>query len=260
MYDKKTLLKKAKYLIDSNRDEDLRYACLDLRSCIELACYEKFKLYIDEIPPELIKTWQPRRIMQHLKEIDPFVDANLTVAVAEYSPNGIPVENMKAIGRHNAITFSFIKDTYDKLGSFIHVPVLIKQREVQCKYFSGELRDYLLNKVVPEIERLCKSTLDAQINEIVSFKCQECNKVFKRSERSLKTFGCTSCSFCGAEYNVSYKKGKAYIILKVMFYKCSDCQAVNDIKKYQMKDGMEITCDQCHSRFILQEKAWSLKR
>jgi predicted RNA-binding Zn-ribbon protein involved in translation (DUF1610 family) len=159
------------------------------------------------------------------------------------------------------VTFYFIKDTYDKLGNFIHVPVLTEHRKAQReKYLSGHVRRYLLEGVVPAIERLCQSTLDANFKKTMDFKCPECENIFRRSERSLKYFKEASCPFCNAEYDVGFEEGKAYIMVKVIPFECPDCQSVTDIKKYQTGDSMDIICNQCHSRFILQEKVWSVTR
>jgi hypothetical protein len=54
-------------------DDRLRYAALELRFAMEAVTYDRALAFRDEISPEEYKTWQPRKLMQILHDIDPTV-------------------------------------------------------------------------------------------------------------------------------------------------------------------------------------------
>lgn len=61
---------RAKSLLATANDDQLRYAALELRFAMEALTYDRAQAYAKEIPPEEMATWQPDKVMKVLLEID----------------------------------------------------------------------------------------------------------------------------------------------------------------------------------------------
>ena len=70
-FDKKECLNRAEQLLYNGDVASLRYACLELRQCIEAIAYEKFKTYQKYILEKELNTWQPKRVFDFLRQVDP---------------------------------------------------------------------------------------------------------------------------------------------------------------------------------------------
>ena len=75
----RTLLELARRELDSGDDIRLRYAALNLRLAMEAITYDRAYAYRAEIPPQEYETWQPKKVLQLLLEIDPNVDKDSTI-------------------------------------------------------------------------------------------------------------------------------------------------------------------------------------
>jgi hypothetical protein len=102
----------------------LRYAALELRDAMEAVTYDRALAFKDEIPPEEYRTWQPRKLMAVLVDIDPSIGMTSTIAVGIESEYGKPAENMETLGTDQVLTLKDIKTHYDAIGSHLHMPSL----------------------------------------------------------------------------------------------------------------------------------------
>jgi hypothetical protein len=73
-------LHRAKDEMNSASLERLKYAALELRMAMECLTYERASSYAGELPPAEYATWQPRKLMQLLLEINPRADKNSSIA------------------------------------------------------------------------------------------------------------------------------------------------------------------------------------
>src|SRR5689334_18183442 len=64
----------------ANNPHRLRYAALELRDAMEALTYDRALAFKDDIPPEQYKTWQPRKLMAVLLDIDPLIGMTSTIA------------------------------------------------------------------------------------------------------------------------------------------------------------------------------------
>ncbi|MDD1749285.1 MAG: hypothetical protein LUO89_05350, partial [Methanothrix sp.] len=97
--DEQDSLKRAKTLIEDNTPNSLRYACLELRYCIESICHAKLKLYEKHLPKRSYDTWQPKKIFELLQEYDPHVMENTEFAFFNEKPDGTQGDFMMG-GKH----------------------------------------------------------------------------------------------------------------------------------------------------------------
>ena len=65
-YDKWSCLERARRLLIVAGDESLRYACLELRFCIEAIVYAKLDAYSSYVPAVVFEKWQPNHAMKML--------------------------------------------------------------------------------------------------------------------------------------------------------------------------------------------------
>lgn len=102
----------------------LRYAALELRDAMEAVTYDRALAFKDEIPPDEYRTWQPRKLMAVLVDIDPSIGMTSTLAVGIESKHGKQAENMETLGTDQVLTLKDIKTHYDAIGSHLHMPSL----------------------------------------------------------------------------------------------------------------------------------------
>ena len=69
--DAKRRLVRAKNELASADDARLIYATLELRMAIESITYDRALAYKKEFPPREYETWQPKKVMAELLDIDP---------------------------------------------------------------------------------------------------------------------------------------------------------------------------------------------
>jgi hypothetical protein len=50
-------------LPESGDSASLRYACLELRMCIEALAYDRLQAYLPEVPNSVMKKWTPRHVL-----------------------------------------------------------------------------------------------------------------------------------------------------------------------------------------------------
>lgn len=55
---------KATDLLVSGDEDNLTYACIELRKCIEALSYELLMGYLSEVPLKALETWQPDKVMK----------------------------------------------------------------------------------------------------------------------------------------------------------------------------------------------------
>lgn len=127
-FHKRACLKRARARIAEASPEALRYACLELRFCIESICYDKLRLYAKHIPPEVLSTWQPRRVVETLREYDPHANSNYTFTKWRNDQNGNPIKR-SFTGHHVALSGAVLNKHYNKLGGFLHVPTPAQEQK-----------------------------------------------------------------------------------------------------------------------------------
>jgi hypothetical protein len=54
--------KKATELLATSDDDDLIYACLELRKCLEAYAYDMLYGYLNEAPMRVVETWQADKV------------------------------------------------------------------------------------------------------------------------------------------------------------------------------------------------------
>lgn len=71
--DARDAIERAKEMLEGGnvQGHQLRYAALEVRMAMEALTYERAQSYKAELPESAYDTWQPKRVMQLLLDIDP---------------------------------------------------------------------------------------------------------------------------------------------------------------------------------------------
>lgn len=94
----KESLKKATTLLAGQDADQLPYACLELRKCIETLSYELLTGYLAEASMKVIETWQPDKVMKELVRIDPGAEHNSFLRMRQEGPDGEPAGDWINLG------------------------------------------------------------------------------------------------------------------------------------------------------------------
>lgn len=194
-------LSRAKAELDSNDDERLKYAALELRLAMEALTYDRASAYRNETPPQEYETWQPRKVMQLLLDIDPNADKNSSLAIGLEEEYGKPAKEMKMLGSEEVLNLATIKKHYDALGSYLHMPTLKQRREGGPPKLDKLRRR--CNDIVEALDKALASTaFNTTLGVFTSIECSRCSEVIRKrvpiGEEKLEV----RCFECGAQYNV----------------------------------------------------------
>jgi len=122
IYNKRQCLDRAQNMLSKEDDSFLRYACLELRFCMEAITYEKLNAYSSYVPAKVFNKWQPAHALKVLLQFEPNADENFTMYVSPESSPGVPTGKRTNFGEHRTFKLNWLKKNYNKLGSYLHMP------------------------------------------------------------------------------------------------------------------------------------------
>lgn len=187
--------------LDSGDDGRLKYAALELRMSIEALTYDRALAYKDEFPPSEYETWQPRKVMLTLLDIDPNADENSSISIGKQDRYGFPATEMNSLGTEKVLNMSTLRKHYDALGSYLHIQSMkqvraektlnFDQLRMRCKEIADFIKEVLASPVF-NITLGCFSMLE----------CMNCGKPIRkrlpRGENKLRA----ECYECRAVYTL----------------------------------------------------------
>lgn len=245
-YQARLHLDRAKGELASGDDHRVAYAALELRKAIEAVTYDRMQAYKAEIPPDEYETWQPRRVMQLLLEIDPLVDTPGSFGMAFDRGHEKFVRDM---GTDEVFSLKQIKANYDALGSFLHIPTLAKINE--------EIDHAKLRKRCDAIAAEVRRVLDARvfnctIGEFSTSACQRCEKpVHRRLAEGDEVEAQCLDPDCKAPHTLKrLEVGRIQWKAKGSTVECpaDGCDATPFLWEDQIKPGTWWTCEGCGQR------------
>jgi DNA-directed RNA polymerase subunit RPC12/RpoP len=217
-------LDRAKRLLATGSDEDLTYAALEMRFCIENVFYDLVTAYRPELPDTVLdgKTWQPGEIIDMIVEIDPYVETDRVVSIGfEPSPGATPKE-MHVIGRQSGVDRKLVARFYHALGFYLHA------RTDRAAHDFAKLRGKL-NDLLPRLEKFRATTILDGFAGRVSLKCSECGRQVAKRTEAIDRDRYLVCpnGKCGAifEHLGSPDEGTAELKLLQANIGCKSCKA-----------------------------------
>lgn len=255
--DKRSYLNRAKELLATREDAVLRYACLELRFCVEAIVYAKLQTYASRLPQRVLSKWQPPQAMRALLAIEPHAAKGFTLAVAFQSTPGVPASGPYInMGSHKSIDPTWLNKHYNKLGSFLHVPLggaKSKDRNADA------LREYL-GKVIDELEPIVASRIDASLANTLSFTCSECGEAVVCNHEGVLASSKATClnPGCEAEYSAvrNDATGEIDFFLIATAFRCLACESPTMVEKRKIKIGFRFKCRQCEQKHEISKIGW----
>jgi DNA-directed RNA polymerase subunit RPC12/RpoP len=243
-------LQKAKALIASGVADDLRYAALEMRYCIEHLFYGFVPSYKQELPDDVLegKVWRPAEIIDMIADIDPNLQHDSVLRIGPQPGPGLPPTQMFEIGRQSGLSKDLVRKVYHKLGFYLHA------RTDRNEHDATHLRKRLL-KLMPYLEKFENDTTISAIAERLTFQCQACGRpIAKRTEHITRDpyVRCPNTR-CGAMYK--HIEGNAHKMLQHNM-KCERCGGDNWLDVHRIEQRLErgetVTCRECHAEYELQ--------
>ncbi|CAK1862033.1 conserved hypothetical protein [Vibrio crassostreae] len=239
-FHKNECLQRAMILVEKADDASLRYACLELRQCIESIAYDKLKMYKKFVPESEFSRWQPKRVFDFLEEIEPKSVKDYTFHIFEQKSDSSLGETVFS-GNHRTLTSKHIKKTYNKLGSYLHTPTLLQQTDLNKK--SARLASDL-SEIIEDLTPIVESSFDTNIGQIVNFKCESCGDAIYHRTHNLEVGKHVRClsSVCGMLYVVTEVQGTQIRFEPVQVKIPCDCGHTTFINYLKMKDPSHVNC------------------
>ncbi len=229
-----------------NLDASLKYAALDLRMAMEAITYDRALGYKDEFPPEEYETWQVKKVMAILLEIDPSADQDSSLFVGVEEEYGVPAKEMTPLGAEKVLNLKLLKSHYDALGSYLHVQTIKSLR-------SGKLIDYKkMRSRCEEISTFLAEVLSSPVFNLTfgafaAIDCSGCGKTIrKRSPVGAKKV-LADCHECEASYTLAEEGDKVKWTPNLHELECGnpDCSFRVKLWHREVALGRKWVCAEC---------------
>lgn len=239
--------KRARAALANNNDESLKYAALELRMAMESLTYDRANAYKDEFPPDEYETWQPRKVMAVLLEIDTTADKDSTIAYGIEETPGKPASQMTMLGTETVLNMETLRRHYDALGSFLHVPTL-KQTKSGKGHDPGKLRGRC-TEIADNIDQVLASPVhNVTIGNFASMDCAECGKPIRKRMPTTAEAVEAECFSCKASYTIKDTGGdQVHWESHIHELACGnkDCGHKIQIWRREFAAGITWTCPDC---------------
>jgi DNA-directed RNA polymerase subunit RPC12/RpoP len=236
---------RAKGELSSNSLERLKYAALELRMAMECLTYERASSYASELPPTEYETWQPRKLMLLLLEIDPRADKDSSVAYGVQDEPGKQSDAMTFLGKEKVLNLSMIKRHYDALGSYLHTPTL-KQLKNEGAVDYDKLRARC-ELICTEVEAtLASHVWNINFRRFSELSCMRCGHLVRK--RINGPYEIARCFECNATYEineVSPNQLSWKIIQQTVLCQATACGKEIVLLDADIEAGKSVTCPHC---------------
>ncbi len=240
-------LDNAKLKMGTGDADDMIDATLRLRMTMEAIIYDRAADYAEELGPEQMKTWQPKRLMDRILEVDPLADLSVTLSYGIEPSYGVTPEKMTSLGTQHVFTLATLKKHYDALGSYLHTPTIaqiendkphdMQKLEARCK------------DIVTAIEQVLSSRIRRiSLSNSSTFDCVNCKTVIKRRLSRNGEHGKIECWECMATYTMSHTSdGKVHFDPRQLPVPCVDgnCDTENYLWEKEVSPGLKWQCYDC---------------
>ncbi|NOV28762.1 hypothetical protein [Methylomonas sp. ZR1] len=239
-------LNRAKDLIAKDDEVSARYACLELRFCIEYITYSQLELYIQEVSDDALKKWTPKQIISLLLDCDPNADKSIIVSLGVQEKLGEPAET-QLLGEDHRFSLKWANTQHNALGNFLHAPTFAQIESGKTKGKEEVLKK--ATTVVNEIEKILSSPVfNVNFGSFYKFQCSYCKKDIKcRKESINKDLGivCQDVKCKAVHDIVSEDEGTFTVKAREIEYLCNSCDTINYVGYHLIKLGNVFSCFKC---------------
>lgn len=234
----------------------LRYAALEARLAMEALTYDRAQAYGDDFPTWEIGTWQPRKLLLILLDIDPLADTGKSLSISKEPARGPPDENEDWVdlGTETILDLEMIKDQYDAIGSRLHMPT-IQQMESGAHHDPERLRRRL-DGLLTHLEAVLSSPIFnlTMIGRNSRISCLRCGHRIRKAVRDNAEAATTRCPGCGLSYDlVPNSAGDFDWYPQRTKMKCSTPTCPEELVFYrdELRPNLAVRCEVCGERTII---------
>jgi len=246
-------LTRAVKLLEAADEVSVRYACLELRMCIEFLIFDRAQGYVQYLDDDVSTKWTPRQVLTELLNADPHADETVAVAIAAEVEPGKPTGDWKQLGEDRRFKLKWANSNWNALGSYLHAPTLQQLKD-------GPPSHEEMSKKARAIADHLTHVLAAPIHNVVGggifvVQCRECDKVTKRLADGVRRQGSFVCRnpACRAVYDVVENGAEARFRLRMVDVTCPKCDAVAPFKAHDVVPGRTLVCDGCRAKLRVIE-------
>lgn len=244
-------LKRAKHEMASQDDSRVRYAALELRMALEGLIYEVSKSYQEELSDIDFNTWQPKKLLELLIEIDPTADQSSEWRIGVQNEKGQLPAAMTCLGVDRKLTLQQIKKFYDRLGSYLHSPTIKQLTNNKAPDFT-KLQNSC-EELVHILENVLTSEMFKTRMKVTSkIDCMACEAKIVRNIPHGVTELTASCRKCGACYTLKSKDATVVWEPKLVPAPCAECSDIKYLFESMIAIGTTWTCNTCKGRNVIQ--------
>jgi len=240
-------LARAKRLLEIGDEASVRYACFELRLCIEYVTFDQLMVYLVEVADDALKKWTPKQIIDSLREVDPNADASVSIAVGIEDTPGVPAKEVTLLGEDRRFSLKWANTNHNALGNFLHAPTI---EQIETRRTPGLATMVEKAKQIADTlgAILSSPVFGVNFGQFFEFDCEDCETKIKRREGSFTAEQGIVCpkGDCRATYDVrSVDAGLVKLGLRQTPYRCPGCQQVGVIGKHRVRDGAVTKCSAC---------------
>lgn len=243
-------LKNAKDLLATGDDDDCELATLKLRKAMEALTYERSEGYADDLGPEKMKTWQPKKLMERMLEVDPHADKDATIAFGIEPSYGEKPEVMQSMGTDYVLDMKTLKKHYDALGAYLHTPTLAQLEQGKSHDFN-KLRKRC-DEIVAAVDKVLSSRIwNSTMANRGEIECNECDTIIRRRLDKNGEEKVVECWDCVATYNMKdLGDGEVRFEPRQIEVPCpnKECETSIHIWEKEFKKGTWWTCRVCETQ------------
>jgi hypothetical protein len=243
-------LKRAKNELSHEDDSRAKYAALELRMALESLIYDISKSYREELSETDFNTWQPKKLLEFLIEIDPSVEKKSEWRIGKQEQKGELPAVMSNLGVDRRLTLKEIKSFYDRFGNYLHT-LTIKQLEDYKKLNYSKLKNSCNELINILDEVLSSAVFNTRMKVTSKISCWNCSaKIVKNIPKGQSELT-AKCRECGASYTVRTQNGGAVIWEPQLFsFSCGgkDCSESVELFEAAIKEGSWWICKSCNGR------------
>jgi hypothetical protein len=239
-------LARAKALLAQGDDAVLRHAALELRLTLEAIVYDRLYDYRRDVPPSVYETWQPRRVLKLLLEIDARAATPQTVKVTRTQASGGD-DSRATVFFEQPIGQATLKENYDALGSYLHFPTLKQLSEKGGPDFEKLRRrcEALVLELDPVVTPAKTSFIMGSFSHCPCFRCgADMRKRLPEEAGQCPVI----CVACGADHVVVFEKGgEGQWTTNAFPAPCAhqDCDGLHRIFPDEIRQDFQWTCETC---------------
>lgn len=245
-------LARAKTRLEKDDEPDLVHAALELRMSMEAIVYGYAQAYAEELPPLAHNTWQPRKVLELLLEIDPHCDKDATIAVGTEEEFGVPAPTVEMVGKETRLSLKDVKKHYDRLGSHLHIPTI-------AQFENGRVHDFAkLRTSCTRLAGILEGVLSSLVfnvtfGETSQVECSRCERTLVKCVTYLEAGESVAgqCPVCNASYTVTRETNRQVTWEpNQISAPCTNpaCGRSSFIWQDEVEFGRLITCPYCEQQ------------